>query len=314
MNKDVICVGQTVADVLIRGVDLATPFDGEMKRCDATAIGVGGDATNQSMVMSRLGLKTKLISSVGNDDLGEFLRMIVRKAGTDVSDMIVSDSHPSFMTVVVISPDGQRNFINTGVRNIIDFHVDPGVIIGAKVVSIASLLIPPFTTLESVEGLIDTAKENGSIICSDVVYKDGASLETFASVWPKIDYVFPNDYEAQLLTGKEDIDGMADVFLDCGVKNVIIKIGKRGCFFKNKDTRVVVPTFDSPVIDTTGAGDNFASGFIAAMLDGKSPEECCFYGNAVASVACRFIGANTGVRNREQIEEFLKQYKQYPAE
>jgi len=183
---------------------------------------------------------------------------------------------------------------------------------GAKVVSIASMLIEPFTTPESLAGVIACARENGSIVCADTVYNGTAApFAKFRPVLASIDYFFPNDYEAGLITGATDIEEMADIFMGYGVKNVIIKTGEKGCFFKNGDKSFTVPAYNAPVVDTTGAGDNFVSGFIAALIEGGDHEDCCKFGNAVAGAAIQTIGANTGVRSKRQVLDFMKEYKQY---
>ena len=314
MNFDVVCVGQTCADIFLRGLDLNEPFTTEVKFIDQLEVGVGGDATNQSMVMARLGLKTKLISGLGNDSFGAYLTGVIKEAGTDTSAIAYSDIYPTSRTVLIVTPDGQRNFIHARDNNAGQFVPDAKAVAGAKVVSIASMLLPPFTTPESLMPVVSAAKESGSIICADTVCGyDTPPFKEFGPVLSSIDYFFPNDYEAGLLTGETDEGKMADAFLESGVKNVIIKIGKRGCFFKNANISFTVPTFDSPVLDTTGAGDNFASGFIAALLEGRDHAYCCKFGNAVASVSIQSLGANTGVRDRQQVIEFMETHKQYNA-
>ena len=312
MDYDVVCVGQTCADILIRGLDLSVSFDSERKSVEQLDVGAGGDATNQSIVMSRLGLKTKLISGLGNDNFGKLLKGIIKDAGADTSGIVISDTLPTSRVVVVVAPDGQRNFIHTSGVSAGQYVPDAKAVAGAKVVSIASLLIPPFKTPDLLIPVVSAAKENGSIICADTVYNnDSLPFKEFSPILPSIDYFFPNDYEAGMITGESDEDKMADAFLKLGIKNVIIKIGKRGSFFKNAKESFIMPTFDSSVVDTTGAGDNFASGFIAALLEGHDHAYCCKFGNAVASVSIQSLGANTGVRDRRQVMDFMATHKQY---
>ncbi len=90
----------------------------------------------------------------------------------------------------------------------------------------------------------------------------------------------------KLLTGKETLDEIADCFLACGVKTVVIKTGKDGCFIKRGDMTMKVPAVAGiTAIDTIGAGDNFASGFIAALLEGKNLRECARFANATAAIS-----------------------------
>ncbi|MCD7993931.1 MAG: carbohydrate kinase family protein, partial [Clostridia bacterium] len=124
-----------------------------------------------------------------------------------------------------------------------------------------------------------------------------------------VDYFFPNYDEAAQITGKKELEEIAQTLLDCRVRNVIIKIGKRGCFIKNSEEAFIVPAFhDMLCMDTTGAGDNFASGFICGLLEGKGLKECTAFANCTASVSVESVGATTGVRDREQVEARYQEY------
>lgn len=91
---------------------------------------------------------------------------------------------------------------------------------------------------------------------------------------------------------------------------VIVKTGSKGCFVKNSEQRFSVDAIHgADAIDTIGAGDNFASGFITALLDGKSLEQCAQFANTTANLSVRSVGSTTGVRCREQVErEFARAY------
>lgn len=91
---------------------------------------------------------------------------------------------------------------------------------------------------------------------------------------------------------------------------MVIKTGKKGCYIKSQDGSVLeVPAMKGiTAIDTIGAGDNFASGFITAILEGKSLKECAEFANVTASISVQSIGATTGVQRREQVDERLKEY------
>lgn len=73
---------------------------------------------------------------------------------------------------------------------------------------------------------------------------------------------------------------------------------------------MTLPAFTVKAIDTTGAGDNFAAGFITAMLEGGNIRECCEFGAAAAGICCEHLGANSGVRNRSQVKDFITKQKE----
>lgn len=89
-----------------------------------------------------------------------------------------------------------------------------------------------------------------------------------------------------------------------------MKIGKRGCYIRNAAGAMIVPACKGvTAIDTIGAGDNFASGFISALLQGKDIRDCGIYANCTAAISVQYVGATTGVRNKEMVEEMLEKYK-----
>ncbi|WP_414477335.1 PfkB family carbohydrate kinase, partial [Klebsiella pneumoniae] len=91
---------------------------------------------------------------------------------------------------------------------------------------------------------------------------------------------------------------------------VVIKTGKRGCFIKRADMKMEVPAVSGiTAIDTIGAGDNFASGFISALLEGKPLRECALFANATAAISVLSVGATTGVKNRKLVEQLLDEYE-----
>ena len=141
------------------------------------------------------------------------------------------------------------------------------------------------------------------------ILADGETIEDVREALSYIDYFFPNYDEAAVLTGKTDIDEIADVLLTCGVKNVILKIGKRGCLVKNAKERFITPAYPkATVVDTTGAGDNFASGFLSFLMEGKKLREASQFANCAASLAIEKIGATAGITSREQADERYAEY------
>lgn len=276
---------------------------------------VGGDALNEATIITRLGHKVKLISCIGDDMIGS---MIVEHCNANNVDTTYLKRDPAKITGInigLICEDGERTFINNRSGSIWTFcpqDVDQNAACGGRILSFASIFNNPQLDEELMLPLFKSAKEQGMIICADIVgAKRGEKLEDIQKALAYVDYFFPNYDEARALIGKEDVDEIADVLLDLGVKNVIIKIGKKGCLVKNANERFIVPGYPkSNCIDTTGAGDNFASGFICGLLEGKSLKECAQFANCTASVAVEAVGATDGVRNREQVDERYQDYLQ----
>ena len=120
------------------------------------------------------------------------------------------------------------------------------------------------------------------------------SLSDIAAVLPMIDYIFPNDTEAAFLTG---IDGsyeeMAEALLEQGIRHVVIKAGEQGIYAAASESgeRFMLPALKVPVVDTTGAGDNFVAGFMEGLLRGADFRECCEAGLEAAALSIQHLGA-----------------------
>jgi sugar/nucleoside kinase (ribokinase family) len=155
--------------------------------------------------------------------------------------------------------------------------------------------------------VLKRAKELGVITCSDTGGDHyGLGLKGVASCLENLDYFIPSEYEIRALTGEQDIEKNADILLGMGVKNVCIKLGRLGCFIKNKDGAKRVRTYLVKPIDTTGSGDNFVAGFLSAVLEGKNLEECAARGNACGSINSTKLGATGAVKSLDQVLEFMK--------
>jgi sugar/nucleoside kinase (ribokinase family) len=120
-----------------------------------------------------------------------------------------------------------------------------------------------------------------------------------------VDYLTPNEDEAHWFTGEDDPEAMADVFLRRGAKNVIIKLGNKGCLMKNAEKTVRLDAYAIDAKDATGAGDNFAAGFVSELIRGRTPEEALRFANACGAICTTAIGAGTALRNRDQVLSFM---------
>ena len=113
---------------------------------------------------------------------------------------------------------------------------------GAKILSFASIFNNPLFDNKALVSVFSKAKEEGMIICADMVSpRLNEKLEDITEALSYVDYFFPNFEEASEMTGETDEAKVADKLYACGVKNVIMKIGKRGCYIRNADGAMIVP-------------------------------------------------------------------------
>ena len=148
----------------------------------------------------------------------------------------------------------------------------------------------------------------GAVILADTKLPNfkKLTLADLADSLPRIDYLFPNEDEGAWCTGQTDPEAMADVFLSHGVKNVVIKLGARGCFFKNESERYRLDAYRIDPADATGAGDNFLAGFAAALRDGQDHPSALRLANACGAICTTALGASAALRDRAQAEAFIR--------
>ena len=131
------------------------------------------------------------------------------------------------------------------------------------------------------------------------------NLNDIADSLPMIDYITPNEDEARYCSGEEEPEKMADVLLEKGVRNVIIKLGSKGCFFKNKEESLYLPAHDIDAVDATGAGDNFLAGFASELIRGSNVRQALAFANACGAICTSAVGADTALRDKTQVQNFM---------
>lgn len=311
---DVICVGAAIVDIPLQPVS-KNIFDIESYPIERIAMTIGGDAINEATIISRLGHKTALISRIGDDAPGNFILDACRREGIDIQSL-KQDAHiDTSINVGLVTEDGERTFVTNRNGSLWKLNIDDvdfSRFGEARLLSLASIFNSPLLDGKALVQIFQKAKEANLIICADMIKpRLKETLADIKEALSYVDYLFPNFDEASLLTGETDPSSIADRFLECGVKTVVVKTGKKGCFIKTQSEELTIPAIKGiQAIDTIGAGDNFASGFISAVLEGKSLMDCARFANATASISVQSVGATTGVKNRAQVEEQVKKYNE----
>ena len=305
MNFDLICIGMALVDSIIRGFN-PEPVSASGYVAESGSLNAGGEAVNASVAAAKLGLKTGILCALGNDAAGEMVLDTLRKGGVDTRAVVRTAATP--VTTMFVRQDGTRKSI-TNQAHRFNFHPekDPSLFTKSRAVLLGSLFRAPFDDPAVVQGVVSSAKAAGQLVFADTKIPNfkALALADLRDSLPQIDYITPNEDEARHFTGKEDPEAMADVFLDYGVRNVIIKLGGKGCLLKNRETLIRLPSLPVEAVDATGAGDNFGAGFISEILRGAPPEEALRFANACGAVCTTAVGAGTALRDREQVLRLL---------
>ena len=305
MRYDVICIGMALVDSIIRGFN-PEPVSASGYLAESGSLNVGGEAVNAAVTAAKLGMKTGILCALGNDPAGDMVRNELQRNGVDTRLVVKSPGTP--VTTMFVRADGTRKSV-TNQAHRYNFHPekDPALFTDARALLLGSLFRAPFDDPAVIRTVLRSAKAAGQMIVADTKLPNFRflSLGDIGDSLPLIDYITPNEDEARHFTGKEEPEEMADVFLSCGVKHVIIKLGAKGCLLKSRETVLRLPALPIDPVDATGAGDNFVAGFAAELLRGASAEEALRFANACGAICTTAVGAGTALRNREQVLRLL---------
>ena len=308
MNKpfDIVCVGVAIVDSIIRGFD-PEPVSAGGFRAESASLRVGGDAVNQAIAAARLGMRTRIVCALGRDDAGELIAGALRRNGVDTGLVQYRDV-PTPVTTMFVRPDGSRKSITVDSRKL-DFHPerDPSYLHGAGALLLGSLFRAPFDDPAAILSLLRAAKAEGVPVYADTKLPNfrALTLDDLAEALPLIDCITPNEAEAAHYTGASAPEDMAEAFLRYGVGSVLLKLGERGCWYRDADRALRLDAFPVPAVDACGAGDNFLAGFAAERLRGAGIEDALRFANACGAICTTGIGASAALQSRERVLAFL---------
>ena len=207
-----------------------------------------------------------------------------------------------------VNEDGTRKSITNGAHRY-NFHPEryASRFTDARALVLGSLFRAPFDDPEIVSAVLRAAKAAGQLVVADTKLPNfrPLTLHDLRDSLPLIDYITPNEDEARFYTGENEPEAMADVFLSCGVRNVVIKLGGKGCYFKSAAFSLSLPAYEIEAADATGAGDNFVAGFASEIIRGSAPKDALAFANACGAICTTAIGAGTALKSRDQVLRFM---------
>jgi sugar/nucleoside kinase (ribokinase family) len=281
-SYDVITIGNVCIDLFLPPHQ--PPPRGGISLIPSLTVVPGGNSSNTAIAAGRLGLSVTVAGVLGDDLFGRHLRTFLTSEGVDVSLLDLLPGRHSPATVVLNDATGERSFVHYPGTDA-DFTLPTGVLEGeARIFHFAA---PELLGSFWPEGCLAAAralKERGRTISLDTFVSPGSSaIEEHRPLLGLVDLAMPNEEEARLITGRVRVPDMAAYLLEAGVKVAVIKRGERGAVVATREEFHEVPAQAVRVVDTCGAGDNFAGGFLAGYLRGLSPEKAARIGCAMGT-------------------------------
>ncbi len=269
----------------------------------------GGSACNTIMGVGKLGGSARFIGKLGKDDLGSLFENRLQES--NVEPVLFHSASPTGRVLSIITPDAQRSMLTYLGASA---EIGPGEVTeqcfeNAAIVHVEGYLL---FSGELIIAAMEAAKKAGALVSLDLASYTvvEASKNLLDSILDKyVDIILANEDEAKALTGYDDEARAVGVLSEkAGI--AVVKIGERGSYLARKGGEIirVEPFGDGGIIDTTGAGDLWASGFLFGLVNGYPLEKCGDFGSICGYEVCRVVGTDIPEKTWTGIGKLLETF------
>lgn len=305
--KRVAVFGSFVVDLMARSPHLPVP--GETVKGSMFKMGPGGKGFNQCVAAHKAGADVVMITKVGTDSFADVMLDTMTELNMPKENIFISKDSETGIALILVDENSSQNeiIIVPGACNTITTEEVESI---EKVISSCEyVLLQLEVNQDANEKVVEMANTHGcKVIVNTAPY--APMTDDFLS---KIYMVTPNEVEAEEITGIKitDLDSAksaAAYFREKGVKDVVITLGSRGVFVSSKGKEMIIPAYRVNALDTTGAGDAFNGGLLAALSEGKELWDAVKFANALAALSVQKLGTTPSMPMREEIDRFLEEH------
>ena len=305
MAKRIVVVGSINLDLVAATERI--PIAGETVAGSSFQTFAGGKGANQAVAAARLAGQVSMLGKLGTDAFGVQLRESLANANvnTDAVDVV---SGSSGVALITTDAEGQNAITVVAGANArlgpadLEAHIE---LIRSAGILLTQLEIP----IETVEYLAGIAAEEGIPLMLD----PAPACPLPSSLLKRVNWLTPNETETCILTGlppgnlgERELEEAADKLLNAGCRNIVLKLGNRGCYLALADgTRERLAAYAVSAVDTTAAGDAFNGAFAVALMKGQSPVDCAMWASGVAAISATRHGAQPSMPTLIEVDRFL---------
>ncbi|MBP3225393.1 MAG: carbohydrate kinase family protein, partial [Methanobrevibacter sp.] len=251
----------------------------------------GGSAANTIVGLSKLGVSTSIIGKIAEDDDGDLIEYNLAMNGVFSNNLIYADSGSTGKCLGFVDSEGNRClYVDPGVNDeIVIDEINTLNIMRCKIMHYTSFVGDSFKTQID---LLDNLNKNVVLSFDPGMLYVQKGMDEIKPILDRCDILLINESELRLLFNDEEspYQQLAKSLLDDGIGTVVVKRGSDGVYACNNNEECDVGVFECDVVDTTGAGDSFNSGFLYSYLKDYTLEKSCEIGNWVASKAIEGFG------------------------
>jgi len=304
---DIVGIGTPVMDLLIN-IPKFPEKEGATRANEVFHQG-GGNCASAMATAARLGASAGMLSKIGGDAIGDFIIKDFKYNGVDTSRIIRDAPETSSAYVVAVSETekGTRKFLSrrSGVRagrlTAGEVESSRDYIASAKILHIES------SADEATIAGVKIAREYGLTISIDAGYysKESEVLIPDVDVFIASEFYYTGMFPDS--SGPEHYRRNFEKIREMGPSVVWVTLGERGCVGLVDGEMHEIPSYKVPVMDTTGAGDDFHGAYAAILLEGLPHVECARHASAVSAIKCTFVGGRTGLPDRAMLRRFMEE-------
>ncbi len=296
--KKIVVIGSANTDMVVKSAKL--PLPGETLLGGAFFMNAGGKGANQAVAAARAGGNVTLIAKVGNDIFGKQTIEGLQKENINTDYVFVDDTAPSGTALIMVNDDGENCIVVApgANANLLPADIERVKNILDAEIILMQLEIPMATIIEAVK----LAKSNNK----KVIINPAPAQKLDDELLNGLFLITPNETEAYLLTGIKVVDEQtashaAGIFLNKGVQNVIITLGRQGAYFQNENLKLKINAPVVKAVDTTAAGDTFSGALTVSIIENMHWENAIQFAVEAASISVTRLGAQSSVPYRSEI-------------
>lgn len=305
--KKILVIGSFMTDLVIKS-DRFTKA-GETIFGESFDQFTGGKGANQAVAAARLGGNVEMIGELGKDSFGEDQIASLEENNVKHDNVLFTDEVKSGVGNPQIDSKGQNRIVVVPGANLKlkpnDLKKFEGIIKNADII-VLQLEIP----LETVYKAIEIAGKYDKTI----ILNPAPAADLDDKYAPLITYMTPNESEAEYLTGistdtEIGIKKAADALLNKGYQNVVITLGDKGSYFKNKNREYFVPAYKVKAVDSTAAGDEFIGSFAYGIANNWTIKIALEFSSAASALSVTRMGAQPSLPVKKEVDDFIPQNK-----
>lgn len=314
-KPEVLTIGESM--VLFQTIE-----NGKLQYAHSLVKSMAGAEANFAIGLTRLGKHISWMSRLGADSFGEYIFSTLRGEGVDIGLVEWDDENPTGVMFKEIQGEMDPSVLyyrkGSAASCLTPESIDKSILEGVKLFHFTGIT-PALSEgcKELVFKACKLARESGTIVSFDPnmrrkLWTEEDARDVFTDLVKLSDIVLPGVDEAELITGESNIDTMADKILKMGPSQVVMKVGAEGSvlYHKKNDSdveKVKVKGFPvKTVVDSVGAGDGFAAGYLSAYLDNLPPLICLERANAIGALVTQYRGDWEGLPKKKEVERFIQ--------